>query len=357
MAKSPDSPLIPVLCDRGIRSRADLSQGAAIIESYSSWPKYHSQSDRNLLRKAHSIPERGVQMKKLLLGTVALAALAVPATAADMGIRPRAVAYVPAFSWTGCHIGGTVGYGWGNDDGYSASTALTVFAGGAQSAFPIPAQPITNGFATNGFLGGGYAGCDYQFGAWVIGVEGDWQSVNKEGQAQFLPGIPFNAHGGQFFTTDWMSAKERWLATVRGRVGYAVDRWLLFVSGGVAWAKVDTEFFGLTGNAFTSPPFDSAEQHDRRNGWTVGAGVEYAPPQLNGPFNGQWTIRAEYLYVQLPSYNTLTNPSVLTGPGPGSAFSVFPLNVNNGRMSNNMVRFGLAYKFGGFAYAAPAVVK
>ncbi len=55
-----------------------------------SWPKYHSQSRHNLLRKAHSIPERGVQMKKLLLGTVALAALGVPAIAADMGVRPVA---------------------------------------------------------------------------------------------------------------------------------------------------------------------------------------------------------------------------------------------------------------------------
>ena len=60
-------------------------------------------------------------MKRFLLGTVALAALAVPATAADMGVRPRAVAYVPGFSWTGCHIGGLFGWEWGRSNGYTTT--------------------------------------------------------------------------------------------------------------------------------------------------------------------------------------------------------------------------------------------
>ena len=86
----------------------------------------------------------------------------------------------------------------------------------------------------DGFLGGGDVGCDYQFGAWVVGVEGDWTSMNKDGQGTFVPygpttaagvtpGIPFVAPvalpGGVvatgFNTANWLSAKERWLATAR----------------------------------------------------------------------------------------------------------------------------------------------
>ena len=288
-------------------------------------------------------------MKKFLLGTVALAALAVPATAADMGIRPRAVAYAPGFSWTGCHIGGLAGYGWGTDDGYTTNGATRALKVGDGSVGLVAGQPVTSGFAMNGALGGGDIGCDYQFGAWVVGVEGDWEVDNKEGQAGPATST-FTSISGT--TVDrsplaTFSAKERWLATARGRVGYAVDRWLLFVSGGGAWTKIDTAFF------FTpSAPNGFELQGDRRSGWTVGAGVEYAPPQLNGPFNGQWTVRAEYLYVQFPSYSTLTSPVFGGTPGAGVSFP-----VDNGKITNNIVRFGLAYKFGGFAYAAPAVYK
>jgi len=219
----------------------------------------------------------------------------------------------------------------------------------------------------DGFLGGGDVGCDYQFGAWVVGVEGDWRSMNKDGPGTFVPygpttaagvtpGIPFVAPvalpGGVvatgFNTANWLSAKERWLATARLRAGYAVDKWLFFASGGVAWAKIDTEFFCLA-NGFpgVTPANCAAEQHDRRTGWTVGAGVEYAPAVLKG----HWTVRAEYLYVRIPSYNTLTSPSLVTG----TAGNAIPLNVSNGQIDNHMVRFGLAYKFG--AYAAAPVYK
>src|SRR6516162_8088593 len=286
-------------------------------------------------------------MKKFLLGTVALAALAVPATAADLGIR-RPVAYVPAFSWTGCHIGGLFGYEWGRQDGYTTTGSSTTLGSSFTPVFA--GQPVFANSTLSGFNGGGDVGCDYQFGAWVVGVEGDWSSVNKSGQAAvtpntFSPGIlgP-NGFTQRFGNTTWAAeAQERWYATVRGRVGYALDRWLFFVSGDGAWTKVDeSEFLPGFVNNF-------ALSSNRLTGWTVGGGVEYAPPQLNGPFNGQWSIRAEYLYVHFRDFTAITAPVT------GSSFSGFS-NLNTS-LDNHIVRFGLAYKFGGFAYAAPAVYK
>src|SRR6516165_7277454 len=105
--------------------------------------------------------ERGVQMKKLLLGSVALAALGIgaPAIAADTAVRPAAP---PAFSWTGWHIGGLVGYGCsGSTDGYTTTGASTTIS--ATPVLVFAGQPVYGSFPLNGFNGGGYAGCDYQF--------------------------------------------------------------------------------------------------------------------------------------------------------------------------------------------------
>jgi outer membrane immunogenic protein len=145
-------------------------------------------------------------------------------------------------------------------------------------------------------------------------------------------------------TPQFGEAQERWYATARGRVGYAVDRWLFFVSGGAAWTKVENSNFTTSGPANVRYSLFS----DQLRGWTVGGGVEYAPPQLNGPFNGQWTIRAEYLYIDFGDYIPTAYSRSLLGD--------HVINDSTS-LNNHIVRFGLAYKFGGFALAAPAVVK
>jgi len=258
-------------------------------------------------------------MKRFLLGTVALAALAVPATAADMGVRPRAVAYVPGFSWTGCHIGGLFGWEWGRSNGYTTTGTSTTIR-----TTPVPVlagQPVYDGYSLSGFNGGGDIGCDYQFGAWVVGVEGDWSSVNKSGQGAttantLTPGIlsPGGIAPTVFGNRTWT------------------------VSGGGAWTKVDQSQF------IPGQPANFANDSNRLTGWTVGGGVEYAPPQLNGPFNGQWTVRAEYLYLHFRDYTAFTAPVF------GSSLGGFS-NLSTS-LDNHIVRFGLAYKFGNFAYAA-----
>ena len=294
-------------------------------------------------------------MKKFLLGSVALAALGIgaPAIAADMAVRP--VAAAPAFSWTGCHLGGLFGYGWGRDAGYSTSAASSFVAvpPAFRQNFPAAAGvALTDSFNTSGFVGGGGAGCDYQFGVWVVGVDGDWSNMNKEGQAFIIShanNLVVPAATGGTFTmlgNDIWSTQERWFATARGRVGYAVDRWLLYVTGGAAWMRITSQECNLS-------PFTCGNtgvvQSDTRRGWTVGGGVEYAPTILKG----NWTVRAEYLYIRISDYTTFTPGD----NGPGYATVGWITNLNHGAIENHVVRFGLSYKFGPWAYAAPAVYK
>jgi len=273
-------------------------------------------------------------MKKLLLGTVALAALCagVTANAADIAV-PRRTAYVAPVAytnWTGCHLGGQVGYEWARNQGFGTTAASTAGLGGN----PAPITPaLTPSFDMSGFLGGVYGGCDYQFGAWVIGIEADWANINNSGQAFDLGAAAVGFPGG---VTTFRQTNERWVSTLRGRLGWAVDKWLLYVTGGAAWVRIES----FTSN-IEEPILLSFAQTDTRTGWTIGAGFEYAVAS-------GWSARAQYLFVEIPSFTTFTpgvGPGVLVEGGPWN-------NLNNGPIHNHLLEFGLTYKFGNYAYAA-----
>jgi outer membrane immunogenic protein len=273
-------------------------------------------------------------MKKLLLGTVALAALAVPALAADMGVVRRPVAYVAATNWTGCYAGGDVGYLVGRDSGYS-TTAATTFGIPGGKAVPISGAGVgqlTQPFNTSGVAGGFYGGCNYQFGAWVVGAEGDWTVNNNEGQSFSVngPSTNFVTPGVVFPAGFYASSKENWVVTARGRLGYAVDKWLLYATGGAAWAKINSSYTltPVVASAITW----ADQQSDTRSGWTVGGGLEYMLPY-------NWMIRAEYLYVKISNYTTFT-----PGTGNGPLLVPAPTSLSHD-LNDNIVRFGLAYKF------------
>ena len=115
---------------------------------------------------------------------------------------------VPIFSWTGGYIGIQGGGLWSHSSFNESDTGL-----------------FSDNF--NGGLLGGYAGYNYQAGAWVFGIEGDFNGVwNDE---------TFNVGG---FDVD---VGTDYLASVRGRVGYAIDRTLLFATAGVAFTQMSAE--------------------------------------------------------------------------------------------------------------------
>jgi outer membrane immunogenic protein len=123
-----------------------------------------------------------------------------------------------------------------------------------------------------------------------------------------------------------------WLATIRGRIGFlAAPTWLVYATGGAAIAEVKgnfnfTDTFGAT---------ESVAIRDTRLGWTAGVGTEYA-------FGGGWSLKAEYLYVDL-GRSTATSTNLLDG------VTQYPSNVftHSVDLKSNIVRVGVNYKFGG----------
>lgn len=220
------------------------------------------------------------------------------ASAADMPMKAPMAPYAAPYSWTGCHVGGDVGIVWARDRDNEVATAS-----GAASPFS-PADAAK----PNGAKLGGYLGCDWQFASrFVAGIEGDLEWTSAKGSADFVTPAP----------SDFYETKIRSEGSIRGRIGYAFDRALFYVTGGVAFANINEhDQVGTTG-AFT-------DHSTTRSGWTIGTGVDYA-------FAANWIGRVEYRYADFGTFNYVP--------------SVFPAFTENHKITENAVRIGIAYKF------------
>ena len=157
------------------------------------------------------------------------------------------------YDWTGVYFGADGGFG------------LTMPSGTLSDAVGTPLAPYS--YKVQGPVAGLFTGGNYQINNIVLGVEGDWQWSNLIGNNQTL--APLGAAGvfpGGPFT---ISTTVKDYAAVRGRVGYALDRFLVFATGGWAWGNPSTSY-ALTGAA----PF--VTNGASSTGWTAGLGVDYA---------------------------------------------------------------------------------
>jgi outer membrane immunogenic protein len=209
-----------------------------------------------------------MKTKQFLLASVVCFA-PFTAAAADLPVKaPPPVAPLP-FSWTGFYVGASGGI---ISQGTTATTDIFGITGGVVASNSL-------GITGFGFIGGGNVGYNYQFGGnWVLGIEAD------------ISGTSLNDDADPFFGALIYSSRLNALATVRGRLGYAFDRALLYGTGGLA--------IGHVKNSVNSPFFCgkgavcSWSSDKWKTGWTAGGGLEYA-------ITRNWTVRAEALYVNL----------------------------------------------------------
>jgi len=216
-------------------------------------------------------------MKKLLLiGILVIQASEAPA--ADLPLKaPPASPSAPRFTWSACYLGAHLGGGWARKDvSDPAQLVQDAFAGTA-----VTTGSTTANVAATGVVGGGQFGCDYQFASnWVAGIEGAASSSNLRGSA--VVGLPLGSFGDHARLT----GSTDFIPSVTGRIGFALDRFLFYAKGGVAWAEDKYTIAGI----FQGTGFDF-EGLDMRTGWTAGAGMEWA-------FYRHWSARVEYDYYQ-----------------------------------------------------------
>jgi outer membrane immunogenic protein len=192
------------------------------------------------------------------------------ATAADLRAAApyKAVPFAsPVTSWSGFYVGANAGGGSAN----------------APSDFSVAGFPA---FATapnslKGALGGLQAGYNWQQGAVVYGLETDFQFASINGRVEApCPiascGVPVAASYGH---------DVAWFGTARGRIGYAQDSWMIFATGGYAYARLNT-----TALASAGPVQAVAKWGDTMSGWSVGGGAELA-------LSPNWSFKLEYLYA------------------------------------------------------------
>ncbi|MBB5700241.1 outer membrane immunogenic protein [Ochrobactrum daejeonense] len=228
-----------------------------------------------------------MKLKALLLASTVALAAATGAQAADAVIEPEPapVVIAPTFTWNGAYIGGQIGYGWGESD----------FDGDLYSYGNI--KP-------DGFLGGIYAGYNFDLGNnIVLGIDGDvtYNDVSK--------GV--DVFDGDVVVGDF-ETKLRWSGAVRARVGYAADRFLPYLAGGVAFGSIKNDG-SIAGVGFS--------ESKTLTGWTVGAGVDYAATD-------NLIVRLEYRYTDYGDKD----------------IDFGGLSVNQDFRTNE-VRLGVAYKF------------
>jgi outer membrane immunogenic protein len=217
----------------------------------------------------------GLIMRRVLLAIIALGNLVGFAQASDLWGQPPvyqvASRWPGLFSWSGFYVGGHAGYGWGTSDATNLGIA-------PDSQFNI-----------SGGVAGGQVGINWQWEPLVLGVEVDFSAKAFKG-----------GDDGAFGTVDEVSG--RWGSTARLRLGYALDRWMFFATGG--WALLNYHYSStLTPGLVIAPaglgiaPGVGIASTNTDNGWVFGGGVEQA-------FAPNWSAKVEYLHADFGNLAT-----------------------------------------------------
>jgi outer membrane immunogenic protein len=196
------------------------------------------------------------------------------ANAADLVPEPIVEAPPPVFNWTGFYAGVHAGYAWGGQDDNQSNL------------FDDPPTPADN-FDMDGFIGGVHGGYNWQMDQFVFGVEGDIDYTNikgSEGYAGYVPNLGYDYLDGS------LELESNWQASLRLRAGYAVDNFLMYATGGVAFADGKMTSSGISDNLGGY----SSDDSNTHVGWTIGVGAEYA-------FSPNWIARAELRYTDFGS--------------------------------------------------------
>jgi outer membrane immunogenic protein len=265
-----------------------------------------------------------MKYRPLLLSPLGLISAGLqPVDAADMKMPakapPQAIPYTP--SWAGFYGGVNLGLIGDRSEQEAFFPAPATFSASSYcwanaSGVSFFDCTFTNSQTAYGVLGGVQIGYNFQSGNWVVGAEADidYSSARKTTLTTFTGG------GGAPLTATEKTGVEA-LGTARLRLGYAFDRALPYVTGGLAYAKMVNTFQGVSGYTWSDTGW--------RTGWTVGGGIEYQ-------FTDRMSVKAEGLYYDLGHEDHVSFSSAVVG------FGTVGLRDH---MTGFVARLGLNYRF------------
>lgn len=214
-----------------------------------------------------------------------------------------APAPVPVFSWGGGYAGLQAGY-------LSSSQSVNLNLPDGSTINEWNPDP-------DGATAGIFAGYNWETaGSLVFGVEAEYNWADASGTGTILRSIT----GGNTASEN-VDASIDATAAVRGRLGFALDRTLLYATAGWAWASYDGRVYGLFNG---TPSGNTASWSSSVDGWTAGIGVERA-------FNDRWVGRIDYRYSD---FGSLDYAPIGTS---GANFS--------GDLTTSEIRLGAAMRF------------
>ncbi len=223
-------------------------------------------------------------MKKFLaLMSVTLGCLANAAFAADVSQT--------GYDWSGAYVGGSIGYGGGS-------------TGNSWRNGSMPNWDVDGKIKYRSLLGGGYIGIQQQFDKVVLGAEADYTWMKFRGNDSHFAGV---VNG----------LEMNGVGTARARLGWALDRSLLYVTGGVAYGEITK----------SDQSFLHTKTSTKVTGWTAGVGAEHA-------FTENWIGRIGYQYTDLGKAETLLRDPVIGD---------YSHRAND--LTFHSLQVGLSYKF------------
>jgi outer membrane immunogenic protein len=245
-----------------------------------------------------------------------------------MAVKARPMP-VPIYNWTGCYVGLSAG-------GKGAFTRDTVNIPG--TAFTAASDADLGKLEDTTWLAGGQVGCNYQSGAWVFGIEGD-AHAQKWTTSSILAG---GALPALFVAGDQFELHSDWQASVRGRLGYAMDRTLLYVTGGAAFTEVRAFTNWIPTGIF---PGTIASETRTLTGATIGGGIEHA-------VTDNFTVGVEGRYTWYGNERFNAGPLAVFSPVGAAVTFVNSPSFRDVKLETGEVLFKANWKFGPSAVVA-----
>ena len=272
-----------------------------------------------------------------------VAATAGGALAADLPARVAPAPYVaplPIFTWTGAYFGINAGAAFDNETRFGVVGNLPTDVGVINGN-----RPGTFKNSDDGFTAGGQVGYNYEFQGFggfggpgsgvVVGLEADAAYIDANNSGSFI-GNP----DGRTPAANTFRSGIDFLGTVRGRLGYAFNQFLIYGTGGFAYGDTTSRVNFYTAGNPNQLRFAGGKS-DFETGYTYGGGIEYALPTgsfLNFFKSSAVTLKLEYLRYELGN-SSYAAPYQLPNPTAGDQYNI------RVKTEGNIARVGLNYKF------------